>query len=129
MNVNDAVRIHLASLEAGHASFEDSLALIERHFEYQPCGFRNGHVVNAAGENAGSCRIFGLGQYCNLSEPDTLKLFAQHYQQVLDDPAGESHGNIRQFISTGWSGIRFDGVPLRQRANPSENTTREETHS
>ncbi len=129
MSVNDAVRIHLASLDAGHASFKDSLALIEQHFEYQPCGFRNGPLVNAEGENAGSCRIFGLGQYCNLSEVDTLKPFAEHYQQVLDDPTGESHGNIRQFISTGWSGIRFEGVPLRQRPNPTDNITREETPS
>ena len=96
MSVNDAVRIHLASLDAGHASFKDSLALIEEHFEYQPCGFRNGPLVNAEGENAGS---------------------------------GESHGNIRQFISTGWSGIRFEGVPLRQRPNPTDNMTREETPS
>lgn len=111
MKVNDAVRIHLASLDAGHASFEDSLALIEQHFEYRPCGFQNGPLTNAAGENAGSCRIFGLGQYCNLNEADTLKLFGEHYRQVLDDPTGDSHGNIRQFISTGWSGIRFDDTP------------------
>lgn len=129
MSVNDAVRIHLASLSAGHASFQDSLALIEQHFEYQPCAFQNGPLANAEGENAGSCRIFALGQYCNLSETDTLNLFAEHYRQVLDDPTGESHGNIRQFISTGWSGIHFEGSPLRQRPNPTDNMTREETPS
>lgn len=129
MTVNEAVRIHLASLDAGHARFEDSLALIEQHFDVQPCGFRNGPLVNAEGENAGSCRIFGLGQHCSLSETDTLKLFAQHYQQVLDDPTGDSHANIRQFISTGWSGIQFSGLPLRQRSQRTDDTTREETDS
>lgn len=121
MTVTEAVRIHLASLAAGHADFDDTLALIERYFDYQATGFRNGPLVNAPGENAGSCRVFALGQICNLSETDTLALFAQHYQQVLDEPAGTSHGNIRQFISTGWSGIEFEGRPLRP--HPSANTT------
>ncbi len=31
--------------------------------------------------------------------------------------------------AAGWSGIRFDGAPLRQRSNPSDHTTREDTHS
>ncbi|MBW0148836.1 HopJ type III effector protein [Marinobacter arenosus] len=126
MNVNDAVRIHLASLAAGHADFDDTLALIDRHFEYQPTGFHNGPLHNPAGENVGSCRVFALGRYCNLPETETLQLFAQHYQQVMGDPAGDSHGNIRQFISTGWSGIRFEDEPLRPRPTPN---TMEETRS
>ncbi|MGF2736401.1 HopJ type III effector protein [Marinobacter sp. DUT-1] len=126
MNVNEAVRIHLAALEAGRSDFDDTLALIERYFEYQPTGFYNGPLFNAAGENAGSCRVFGLGRHCNLGESETLRLFAQHYQQVLDEPAGDSHGNIRQFISTGWSGIRFEGEPLRPHTAPD---TKEETPS
>ena len=126
MNVNEAVRIHLAALEAGRSDFDDTLALIERYFEYQPTGFHNGPLFNAAGENAGSCRVFGLGRHCNLSEAETLRLFAQHYRQVLDEPAGDSHGNIRQFISTGWSGIRFDDEPLRPHTAPD---TKEETPS
>ncbi|MBW7472795.1 HopJ type III effector protein [Marinobacter sp. M216] len=126
MNVNDAVRIHLASLAAGHADFDDTLALIDRHFEYQPTGFHNGPLHNPAGENAGSCRVFALGRYCTLPEAETLQLFAQHYQQVMGDPVGDSHGNIRQFISTGWSGIRFEDEPLRLRPTPN---TMEETRS
>lgn len=126
MNANDALRIHLASLQGGHSDFEDTLALIDRFFEYTPAGFHNGPLYNGPGENAGSCRVFALGQYCNLSEADTLNLFAQHYQQVLDEPAGNSHGNIRQFISTGWSGIRFDAQPLRLRPVNSQKSTREE---
>lgn len=129
MNVNDAVRIHLASVEAGHGDFGDTLALIDRYFEYQPTAFRNGPLYNGAGENAGSCRVFSLAQYCNLSEADALKLFAEHYHQVLDDPAGDSHGNIRQFMGTGWSGIRFEGQALRKRPVAKGEDTTEETHS
>lgn len=129
MNMNEAVRIHLASLRAGHADFDDTLALIGRYFDYQPTGFHNGPLINAAGENAGSCRVFALGQYCSLSEADALQLFAQHYQQVLNDPSGDSHGNIRQFISTGWSGIRFEGEPLRARPADTRNDPKEESLS
>ncbi|MEX2476577.1 HopJ type III effector protein [Marinobacter sp.] len=126
MKVSEAVRIHLASLSGGHASFDDTLALIDGYFEYQPTDFRNGPLFNAAGENAGSCRVFALGQYCSLSEADTLGLFAEHYQQVLNDPVGDSHGNIRQFISSGWSGIRFEGNPLRARPADTRTDSKEE---
>ncbi|MDI9246165.1 HopJ type III effector protein [Marinobacter sp. CHS3-4] len=124
MNVNERVRIHLASIDAGHGHFKDTLELISAAFDYEPAGFHNGPLFNAAGENEGSCRVFSLAQYCNLNESDTLRLFAEHYQNVLDDPAGDSHGNIRQFMTTGWSGIRFEQPPLRKRpaTGPGDNT-------
>jgi hypothetical protein len=126
MTLNERVRVHLASIAAGHGRFHDTLELIKQGFEYQPTGFHNGPLANQAGENEGSCRVFSLAQYCNLNEADTLRLFAEHYQQVLDDPAGESHDNIRQFMATGWSGIRFDEQPLRKRpATGQEDTTEE----
>ena len=115
MTVMDAVRIHLAALGAGRSAFEDTLELVDRYFDYRPTGFRNGPLDNAPGENSGSCRTFALARHCNLSEADTLRLFGQHYEQVLNDPAGDSHGNIRQFISTGWSGIHFEAEPLTPR--------------
>jgi len=126
VRVNEAVQIHLAALAAGHGDFSDTLALIDRHFDYQPAGFHNGPLYNAAGQNAGSCKVFALGRHCNLSEADTLKLFAEHYQEVMDNPAGDSHGNIRQFMGTGWSGIRFEADPLRPRVTPNTMT---ESHS
>lgn len=115
MNLNESLRIHLASLAAGHSEFEDTLALVARYFDYQPTGFHNGPLFNEAGVNEGSCKVFALGQAGNLNEADTLSLFGRHYRDVLTDPAGTSHGNIRQFISTGWSGIRFEGPALRPR--------------
>ncbi|WP_150912626.1 HopJ type III effector protein [Marinobacter halotolerans] len=127
MNVNERVRVHLASLAAGHSRFSDTLELISQSFDYQPVSFRNGPLANAAGENEGSCRVFSLAQYCNLNESDTLRLFAEHYQQVLDDPAGESHGNIRQFMTTGWSGVSFDKPPLRKRPAAGQEDTTEES--
>ncbi len=113
MTFNEALKIHLASIAGGHSDFEDSLTLTERHFDYKPTGFRNGPLFNGPGENEGSCKAFALGQFGNLTEAQTLTLFGRHYQDVLADPAGTSHGNIRQFMTTGWSGIQFDGPALR----------------
>ncbi|WP_336367157.1 HopJ type III effector protein [Marinobacter sp. C2H3] len=127
MTVCEAVRIHLASLKGGHARFQDTLALIDRYFDYQPAGFHNGPIYNAAGDNAGSCRVLALGQHCNLNDTDTLRLFAEHHQQVLGDPTGDSHANIRQFMATGWSGVRFDQPPLRARAGQDTHNNTEET--
>ncbi|SFM11382.1 HopJ type III effector protein [Marinobacter zhejiangensis] len=118
MNVTDAIRIHLAALEAGRSDFEDSMELVERYFDHTPTSFANGPLLNSAEENQGSCKLFALGQFCNLTEAETLSCFGRHYRQVLGDPAGTSHGNIRQFMATGWSGIRFDGEPLRLGSTP-----------
>lgn len=123
MNVSETLKIHLASLEAGHSDFEDTLALVARHFDYAPTSFHNGPLYNAAGENEGSCQVFALGQFGNLTEAQTLTLFGRHYRDVLADAAGTSHGNIRQFMTTGWSGIRFDGPALRPVTTPSSQDT------
>jgi len=125
MNIIEAVRIHLASLDAGHSDFEDTLALVARHFDYSPTGFRNGPLYNAAGENEGSCKVFALAQFSNLNEAQALALFGRHYRDVLADPAGSSHGNIRQFMTTGWSGIVFDGPALR----PTTTSTIQDTQA
>jgi hypothetical protein len=127
MNLIEQVRIHLASIDAGHGQFADTLDLVSQAFDYQPTGFHNGPLFNPAGENEGACQVFSLAQYCNLNEADTLRLFAEHYRQVLGDPAGESHGNIRQFVATGWSGVRFDHPALRKRPATGREETKDET--
>lgn len=115
MNVAQAVQTHLASLDAGHCDFEATLELIDRYFHVTPVAFSNGPLHNAPNQNHGACRVFALGQFCNLTESQTLLCFGRHYQQVLDEPASDSHANIRQFMTTGWSGITFSEAPLRPR--------------
>ena len=34
----------------------------------------------------------------------TLKLWGQYYREVLADPDGDSHQNIRNFMKYGWDG-------------------------
>ena len=48
----------------------------------------------------------------NLSQEDTLKLFAEHYNAVLETPNGTDHNNIRQFMENGWNGVTFENDVL-----------------
>lgn len=96
--------------------FADTIAAIESAYIYAPTAFRNGEVQNAAGQNAGSCKIFAFAQLQGLSVEETLACFGHYYRvDVLQHPDGEDHSNIRQFLRAGWSGIQFEGVALTAR--------------
>lgn len=93
--------------------FDQVMAVINNHYDYVPTQFSNGAVINRAGTNEGSCKIFAFAQLNGLSEVETLALFGRYYRDdVLGNPAGDDHANIRNFILDGWLGIRFDGQAL-----------------
>lgn len=105
----------LARLRAGTIDFEDTISLINSLYDYQPTRFSNGlsqPVINDAGKNEGSCRIFAFAQLNRLSEAETLACFGRFYRDVLNQPAGTDHGNIRAFMRDGWAGVQFDGPAL-----------------
>ncbi len=94
-------------------SFEQVMQVIGDNYSYTPSAFKNGEVSNASGTNEGSCKIFTFAKLNNLNEQQTLACFGRFYREdVLGNPAGDDHGNIRNFIKTGWQGIEFDGVAL-----------------
>jgi len=96
--------------------FPDVIALVNELYTFIPTGFRNHELINEAGQNTGSCKVFSFARLHELSKEDTLALFGAYYRaDVLRTPDGTSHPNIRQFMETGWEGIEFDGVPLRAR--------------
>ena len=95
--------------------FADVMAAIDAAFVSQPCAFDNGEQKNGADENQGSCKVFAFARHAGLDEGDTLRLFAEHYQSVLDDPDGSAHGNIRAFMRSGWAGVTLHGNPLTPR--------------
>ncbi len=102
---------------AQEIEFAQVMSVIEDYYEYQPVRFVNGEgenqQVNEAGQNAGSCKLFAFARMHDLNEAQTLSLFGAYYRQdVLENPEGEDHQNIRNFIKTGWLGINFDGQPL-----------------
>ncbi|WP_426415337.1 HopJ type III effector protein [Aestuariirhabdus sp. LZHN29] len=101
-------------------SFDQVQAVIAAHYDYRPTTFTNGAgddpVTNRAGSNEGSCRVFAFALLHQLDPQQTLACFGDFYRQdVLGNPAGEDHANIRRFMRDGWSGIRFDGVALTKK--------------
>ncbi len=113
-----AVNDFLTRLAAGESiEFQDTMVLINECFDYQPTHFENGAdddlVVNAAGVNEGSCKIFALASLLCLDQSQTLALFGRYYREdVLGHPEGQDHRNIRSFMTHGWAGISFKGEAL-----------------
>ena len=90
-------------------TFPETISVIEENYNFTPTAFENGTQHNAAEENSGSCKLFAFAQLQNLSQAETLACFGAYYfEEVLGNPEGTNHQNIRNFIKTGWSGIQFE---------------------
>jgi hypothetical protein len=97
--------------------FQDVMSAIAEHYDYTPVQFNNGIkddlVINHAGENEGSCKIFAFGELNGLTENETLACFGNYYREdVLQHPQGMDHLNIRTFMRHGWGGIQFESPAL-----------------
>ncbi len=93
--------------------FAEVIACIDANYQYTPTNFGNGDVQNAAGTNEGSCKILAFAQLHGLDQPQTLALFGKFYREdVLQNPDGSDHGNIRNFIQHGWGGVKFEKQAL-----------------
>ena len=96
--------------------FKETMAVIAEHYVYRPCQFSNGirqPLVNAAGQNEGSCKIFAFAELNGLDQAQTLALFGDYYRKdVLENPDGTDHQNIRNFLRDGWTGIAFTAEAL-----------------
>ncbi|SFV88751.1 Type III effector HopPmaJ [hydrothermal vent metagenome] len=104
---------YLEELRSGkQMDFDDLMALIDEHFDYIPASFTNGDLQNADNENQGSAKLFCFGAIHQLSELEVLHCFGQYYQAVMADPKGNSHANIRNFMTYGWEGLKFDSPVL-----------------
>ncbi|PHS33065.1 MAG: type III effector [Methylophaga sp.] len=93
--------------------FNTTMSVIEANYNFTPSAFVNGNTENKANTNNGSCKIFAFGLLNKLSEQQTLACFGRYYRNdVLGNPEGEDHQNIRNFMVSGWKGIKFDGAAL-----------------
>lgn len=96
--------------------FKDVIAFIDEHYDFTPTQFTNGNTVNDAGQNNGSCKIFSFAQLNDLSKEETLHLFGEFYREdVLKNPEGTDHQNIRNFMKSGWDGISYEGKALSRK--------------
>jgi hypothetical protein len=95
-------------------SFQEIISAIDANYAFTPTKFTNGNAVNEAGQNSGSCKVFAFAKLQNLSKEETLACFGDYYRNdVLGNPEGEDHANIRNFMSFGWGGINYEGEALK----------------
>lgn len=96
--------------------FKEVIAYIDAHYDFIPTPFTNGNTVNEANENNGSCKVFSFAKRNHLTREETLSLFGAFYRNdVLENPEGNDHQNIRNFITHGWEGISFEGEALKKK--------------
>ena len=101
-------------------SFDEVIAAIDAGYRFTPTAFKNGEAHNEAGQNNGSCKIFAFARLHNLSEQQTLHCFGDYYRvDVLQNPQGDSHQNIRQFMQHGWAGVSMPAGVLEGAGYPS----------
>ena len=98
--------------------FAEVITTIEANYVYTPTRFTNGNngdaTINEAGSNEGSCKIFAFAKLNQLDEKQTLACFGKYYREdVLGNPHGDDHANIRNFMHHGWDGIAFEGEALQ----------------
>ncbi len=93
--------------------FSEVIAYIDENYNFTPTAFKNGETTNQAGQNNGSCKVFSFAKLQELTKDETLLLFGEFYRHdVLKNPEGSDHQNIRNFMIHGWEGITFDGDAL-----------------
>ena len=94
--------------------FDQVMAVIGEYYDYTPAHFSNGDVVNEAGSNEGSCKVFAFAQLHSLTDAQTLACFGAYYREdVLQNPGGTDHQNIRNFMKTGWDSVVFETAALK----------------
>ena len=110
-----------------NVKFTEVMAKIDELYDHNPqFGYSSGvgtdgfETENKAGTNMGSNKVFYFAKMHDFTEEMTLRLFCEHYQDVLDTPDGQSHLNIRSFMKNGWAGVRFEGETLRPKGEEGE---------
>ncbi|GAA4892360.1 HopJ type III effector protein [Flaviramulus aquimarinus] len=96
--------------------FSETINVIDEHYEFTSTAFKNGTLENAKGQNLGSCKLFAFAKAQELTKDETLACFGQlYFNDVLKDPKGTGHQNIRNFMNTGFEGLTFEGMPLKEK--------------
>lgn len=112
--------LDLLNKQASAIEFKQVMDLIDTLYDYTPTEFSNGLgedlVLNQAGTNEGSCRLFAFALDQKLNQQQTLDCFGHYYREdVLQHPDNTDHANIRNFIKYGWDGINFSAQALQRK--------------
>ncbi|MBC7653532.1 MAG: HopJ type III effector protein [Oligoflexus sp.] len=105
----------IQNLKDSKTQFSEVISFIDENYNHTATAFKNGDANNESNQNQGSAKVFSFAKMNGLTKENTLSLFAEHYQSVLETPNDTDHQNIRQFIVNGWDGIKFDGEALAEK--------------
>lgn len=95
-------------------SFSETMIAIDSKYTFAPTAYTNGGVSNEVGQNSGSCKLFAFAIKEGFTKEETLACFGAYYfDEVLLDPQGNGHQNIRNFMKTGFEGLSFVGEVLK----------------
>lgn len=98
--------------------FKDVISVIDQSYHFTPTHFINGDTVNEVNQNNGSCKIFAFAKLNHLDVTQTLNCFGDYYRvDVLENPEGKDHANIRNFIKYQWEGVKFSQAALEPKSN------------
>ncbi|CAM3910193.1 MULTISPECIES: HopJ type III effector protein [Flavobacterium] len=92
--------------------FAEVIETIDAHYTFTPTYFKNGDIINEENINNGSCKVFSFAKKHSLSAQETVFLFGEHYQKVVETPLENDHQNIRNFLKFGWDKIAFEKEAL-----------------
>lgn len=96
--------------------FSETISVIEAYYDFTATSFSNGSLENNLEENTGSCKLFAFAKKQALTKDQTLACFGNYYfDDVLKNPNGNSHQNIRNFMKTGFEELIFKGEPLKEK--------------
>lgn len=108
--------IELVKKAPERINFTAVIEYIDEHYDFIPTQFTNGETINEPNKNNGSCKVFSFAKLNDLSKDETLALFGKYYRDdVLKNPEGTDHQNIRNFMKFGWDGISIDGNALSRK--------------
>jgi hypothetical protein len=95
--------------------FGEVISYIDEHYKFSPTSFINGDLENAEGQNNGSCKLFQFAIVNELTKEETLACFGDYYRKdVLENPEGTDHQNIRNFMKYGFEGLKFEHITLKR---------------
>ena len=89
---------------------------VELDYDFTPTAFKNGDTHNEVGQNSGSCKLLAFAKLEGFDKAQTLACFGAFYRNdILENPSGDNHQNIRNFMKYGWKGIHFEDVALKMK--------------
>ena len=108
--------IELVKKAPERINFTAVIEYIDEHYYFIQKKKKNGETINEPNKNNGSCKVFSFAKLNDLSKDETLALFGKYYREdVLKNPEGTDHQNIRNFMKFGWDGISIDGNALSRK--------------